>query len=518
MGIDIIGLLINYSFYVCLALIIFFLVAVFINAKPLAGIVRGINKKYLIAVAAVVIIAAGIRLFLVPHRHQVFYDEYEHLDIARNMAESHKFARCNFRLDGRCLSYSITQWLPMHHFLLSGLFALFGPQENVAFGYNCVIGAVSAAALFFAAYLITASCGISLIAAILLTFFPLHLIFSGTSSLEVTSLFWLLVLMVSLFYYRINSSVRSLYLVIASLLLCLYVRPENIVLLPLAVVFLFFCLLIQKKRISAPPLVLFALFSVPYALLLSNIWNYEYSWLQYRGELPVYNFLLANLGFWFSGKTVPVVYSVLAIIGCAHLAPRKLFVSLFLLAYFLIFVSFYSFIHQSNISSGDFQRFNLQFCFPVLFFCAVASYEAYARLRRYFRNRKIPAAVVSFIFALNLIYCLPAVYSPIQSPTLYEEDALFSQARVSDSPCVYISGNPPFITAKLGGNVIKLSFLVNDEVYNAYLGGRCLVLVNDYSVNRTSKDVFSEFYKRFAIDDKAASGIYPKLFLPLRRR
>ncbi len=106
-------------------------------ALPALGALWSANRKITpawrrAAVLAVVAFAAALlaRLLLVAPGHRVFYDEYEHLDLARNLAERGVYAATMGYVPGALTVDRLPLWPPLAHLHYAAVFLAGGYSES----------------------------------------------------------------------------------------------------------------------------------------------------------------------------------------------------------------------------------------------------------------------------------------------------------------------------------------------------------------------------------------------------
>jgi len=490
--------LMHLSYYFCVVIFLLLIISLLINLRDFLRLFAGINRKSWAILIIVFILALFLRLFFIPHMHYVFYDEYEHINIAKNMSENKIFARCNFYLDGKCFEYDLPQWVPGYHFLLSLVFSLFGISESVAYDFNAVLGSVSVIILFLTTFLISNEVGVSLVSALLLTFLPLHLRFSGNSSLEITSsLFILLSILSALVYLRLKTN-RSFFFFVIVNSFTLLLRTENGLVLLLLMTLLFAHGIQFKKWLKLIP---FSILFVPYFLYLPFIRKYAAGYYLCKQHPNIPQLLLKNLWYWISNHSIPIVLVIMAIIGIYSAVRRRDKILLWFLLYFFSFVFFYTFIHKGDIYIGDFQRFNIQFYHPVLILASVGLYVTYHLIIKYLKIKWLAFGVLFLAFFLNYIYCYTVINSEIPNAFFQRQHQAYIKGKDIDDSCVFIAYNPSAIITSLNKSSVHIAFMFDETVYKTYLKDRCLVLVKDYGCYYENEGFCSALENKYKLEE-----------------
>lgn len=331
---------------------------------------RLIDRK---AWAVLLLITLGgflLRCYIVPHTHHAYDDEYIHINVAENLSHSGKFY-LTFQGDNLISQrYALVPWPPGYHSLLALVFSIFGDAESVAYVLSSVLGAACIPLMFFLAYLLFRDAFVSLFCALLLSFAPLHLKYSGATELGIASFFFILYASVcACFYYR-SPNLKTLLLFLFSSVLALYMRPENILfsafLLPVAM------RIPVRARCATGLLFLFLAIPCFLSIYFGVFVDRAAGWHE---GVPFFisnskAFFVNNLGFWLS-RFHPPLFTLFAAAGGALLFRDKSTRGVFLLflGWFFFANLLYSFYY-----TGDFQvypdsdRYALVPTIPVVLF------------------------------------------------------------------------------------------------------------------------------------------------------
>lgn len=305
--------LIHLAYYFCAFLFLVLAFAVFRSFRISRAVFGQVTRGCWGFLIVLFLLAFFVRWNIVPHRHYVFYDEYEHVNIAKNMAEEREFARCNLYLDGACLSSDLPQWTPGYHFLLASAFKVFGTSEAAAYNLNACLGAFSVVVIFLIIYLLTATEAVSLVFALVVALTPLHLKFSGNSSPDMASFLFTALSFLSLLIFSKFQSAKSFFQFIAVTAFTLLVRPENGLILP---VFAAWLALTKVERAYYGRLRDLGILFVPYVLYLLAVEGYQVRrWLGQNAHVPVWEAVRENVVFWVMNPAVPVLGLLLAVVG-----------------------------------------------------------------------------------------------------------------------------------------------------------------------------------------------------------
>lgn len=493
--------LISSSYYICLVLFILLIIAISCNFKRCLYLFSGINKRVRVALLILLTFSLFMRLYVIEHKHYVFYDEYDHMNIAKNMKEAKQFTYCDFYLDNKCLKAPLPHWPPGYHFLLASLFKFLGTSESVAYNFNAFLGTISVFILFLVTYLITSKNILSLISASLLSFTPLHLMYSGNSSVEMCSLVFILLSVFSLLVFIRLQTKAAILQMLTVVAYTIILRAENGIIIILFPLLIFLNKINLRKFVKESYLLILLL---PYFFYLPHIRAYAVShWLKNQEGVPVIGLLLRNLGFWLSNDLVPYTYSLLALLGVYFSIKMKRKFYLSLILYFVIFLSIFTFIHHARIDVGDNRRYNLLFYFPVVIFAAIGIYEGSRLLSNHL---KIKFVVIGILFCALLLN-FTNTYRSSQYSRFNGNDRLFQKqykqflnGREIDPGCVFIAYNPSPVITIIGSSSVNIAHLFNGKFYDNLLKNRRLVLVDDFWCQQDRDGMCSALKNKYEVE------------------
>ena len=204
--------------------------AILSQFKPL------VTRGGALAALALCFVALAVRLEAFPPRHQVYFDEFLHEDIAANIARADVFGESVAGGSDELRRLQTPHWPGGYHVLLGNLFKLTGVCETAAFRFNVALASLSVGLIFLLCTLLFSDQRAGLLGAALLAALPLHIRFSGTTDLTVCSAFWILIALLSLELHRRLKDHSIDLLFAASILIAVNVRLENLILAPLVAV------------------------------------------------------------------------------------------------------------------------------------------------------------------------------------------------------------------------------------------------------------------------------------------
>lgn len=389
------------------------------NTDGLLQIFKKITKRSWLIIWFLTLFGLMLRIWIVPHLHHVYFDEFEHLNIANNLSRFGQYCVTLQGSDSFCETHTFQFWPPGYHSLLSFIFSYFGNSESVAFNFSSFIGSLSIFSIFLMVFLLFNNQKIALNAAFLFSLIPVHLKYSGASEPGITSfLFMILSIFCFLFYSR-NLAIKRLLLASMTLVLSIYMRPENGILLFLM---LFFFFLLSKHALTKAKekiivshfiisLVLVSVLIVPYLIqigygffIISPAgWNVSFA---ARWQYGVNNFQ-DNIIFWFSNFH-PVILTILSIFGACQLLKTQKKMASFFIAWFCVFLLLYSQYHTGNfIKNYDSDRYALNLYLPVV---AFAGYGLF----RFLQHLKYKKIIMIFIFLGLIMEVIPILKSGLE--------------------------------------------------------------------------------------------------------
>jgi len=405
-------ILINGYFYFMLLIFLALIGLIVINAKRIIKQFKNIKTTTWITVLLIFLLGLIIRMFFIPHMHQVFYDEFYHINIAGNMDKEQKFCS-NLINESYC---KIIGWPPGYHFLLSFVFKVFGISEDVAYFFNVFFSSISLLLIFLLTYLVFKNDKIALLSMLMLDFLPVHLKISGSAALMPLSFFFMTLSMIFFLIYLREKKFTLLVLFLTSLLFMIYIRPENFILIFLFSMFIFFYnkKSLKNKRIIIT-LIIFILLLIPLSFQIYNglnnktpYWNESIvSFFDFFKQNVWYNIL-----FWFENKINPLFYTLFAIFGLFSFKRITKKIKYFLLIWFIAFFIFYTCFEKGDMSirlTLDSWRYSLPLYVPIILFAGNGCYEL---ITTFDKNafKLLLALIMVLLVVFNYFYFYSFIY------------------------------------------------------------------------------------------------------------
>ncbi len=438
-------------FPILMKIILFTIIILFVlNFKSFSKLFKSIKTKTWILLVLILLCGLTMRMFFIPHTHHVYSDEFEHINIAQNILYSENFCECFAGSNQDCRScYLMPLWPPGYHTFLSLVFGVFGDSEEVAFNTNAIIGSLSIVLIFLLIFLIFKDPTLALIISFIFSFIPVYLKYSGTSSLGIFSIFFILLSMIFLETYVKTKKYKLFLLFLITLLYAIHIRLENFLLL---FVFTFYLLIKLKSKHQIKniikgryllSIIIFLLMLIPLTQLIYarfNISNFSPVW---GNNLPA-NFI-SNLLFFINPKFNSIIFTILCILGCIILYSKNkkelVYYSFFLMLFFIM----YSFYQNGNIMTfGDIVRYSLILYLPLMI---ISVNGIYFILKSIPLNKKILVTVLTLLFLISLVPTQEFIFS--KSSFEREYKFILSMKNKLPSDTYIISYNTPTIISTL---------------------------------------------------------------------
>ena len=201
-----------------------------LNIKTITRQFKKINKRTWFVLIIILLLALGLRFFVVPHHFRMFTDEPGHVEAAKNILNYKEAKNCGYLVEESCSPYMRQLGWPM---LLSLWFLFFGVNNYVAINLTALLGSISVILMFLLGYLSFKKESIGLWASFLLCLTPIHVTWSGTAEPNVPSLFFALLTLLFFIIYFKEKSLKMHFLAIFSLIFTIQIRSEFLLLLPI---------------------------------------------------------------------------------------------------------------------------------------------------------------------------------------------------------------------------------------------------------------------------------------------
>ncbi len=206
-------------FFALVILVIFNLKAIYLKFKK-------VKRKTWIYLLLIFILGSFLRLFIFPHTHVIFVDEFWYMEAAKNMNHFHEPLICEYS-DFDHKTCKLIPKPPGWSFLISFIFLFFGLNNHNVLFLSSFIGALSVILTFILSYLIFKNEKIALLSSFLLSISPLHLFWSISAETNIVSLFFVILTMILFFIFLEKESVNNFFLFIVSFIFTVLIRFET---------------------------------------------------------------------------------------------------------------------------------------------------------------------------------------------------------------------------------------------------------------------------------------------------
>jgi hypothetical protein len=239
-------------------------VAAALNARAVVRRLAALTPKSArIALSLILLAGAALRIGR-PPRHEVFYDEYEHADIAANVARTGNFAETLAGGRPDLGIYDLPSWPGAFHTTLGLILKLGGDAERSAFRFNAIVGTLTLPLVFAAAALSFSNAWAGLAAAALWALWPDHVRLSAAGDLTAFAIFWLSATLLAAAWLEEKRDASAAWLLSLCAAVAVNSRFENAALLPFVAL-----LLLRARKSGALALLLLAALP-PLALMSLN--------------------------------------------------------------------------------------------------------------------------------------------------------------------------------------------------------------------------------------------------------
>lgn len=365
-------------------------------------ILPSISSKTITALIIIVLAAGSLRFFWVPKQHNVFYDEFFHMDIGKTAYRDQKVGLDSFSsLEEKKLR--VPKWGSGFYVLQAAWYHLFGFSEKNAFILNRILSLLCIPGAFFLAAAIFQSSPAGLWAALLISVYPLHLKFSSGLSIEIASILYQQISLMSLILYLIKKTRFLFYGALCSTVFYCLIRIDNSIIgMPMMLYLIWQSIKSARCTSEKCTICLLSLLIISPVLYHGTIAVKMEA--GYHGlATPV--FIVENVLFMIFNTIHPVVYTLFAIIGFGQILKKNPGLFGGLCTGFLVPFLFYAFVHRVNFFFEDFCRFFLLFS---LFIILAAS-----KGMEIFSNKKILRQLIcTLIVLLSIIIQKQEILSP----------------------------------------------------------------------------------------------------------
>ncbi len=452
------------------------LVSLIANARKIKEALEGLDRKWLLLPALVVLAFLISEVLLVKPTFWMYKDEYIEMSIGKVMIFNHEAGICSFNIGNYCMpdGIGLFQQSDGWPLLFAIAFSIFGVSFATAYNLTLLMSCISVLLVFFIIYLISKNKEASLVGAIFLAFTPVFMTYSRSTTLDVPAVtFVLLTLFASLVYLN-NKKLASGIMVASVAAFTMLMRIELGLFVPILLAFLFLPNLpsFNKKELRnfVIALSIFLLLALPefafiYTSLTANkfgapngrMFSFQYFKTSIKPDLLFWLGLYANV---YSGPYVyhdeyPIIYTLLGVIGALYLLRHKKSFAVALITYFLLVIIFFSSFYAGSIfgESGANLRYYLQDFAIMAIFAALGSIAIIEFIAKRYKhltksNKKlilliiVAAALLMPIVYINKIVMLPPSSLYPYAPDRAELSAVEQVVNKIPQNCIVLSYKP----------------------------------------------------------------------------
>jgi hypothetical protein len=449
-----------------------------LGAAVLRELAREIERRDILWMLALAILASGLTLFVAPRTNRIFYDEQIYQSVGQNLADLRLAQMCN---DGsveygrlQCWSGEYNKQPYAYPHLLSLAYRAFGVHETTAFILNALVMAATVCAVYLLVWVLFRDRVAACFAGLLIALTPEQLTWSATAAAEPSASLACVVAVLSVAHFSRSRTTVALAAAGVATAYAVQFRPESLLILLVMTPMVW-----QRARheMTRPRFILvgllcLGLLAVPLGHILAvrhEAWG--------AGQAPRMSlaYLAANLRvngrFYLGDERFPFVFTLLAIIGLLWRRPSGVArptMAVYFLAFFTIDLLFYA----GSYNYGADVRYSVLTYPPI----AVLGGRGASRIVGWLTRRRpgLPAqAMVGAGLAFLFLSYAPIVRATTEEAWAARADVRFARSLVpelrGDS---YVLTHNPGMFHVWGINAGQISLVVDNPSYLAFLAVR----------------------------------------------
>ena len=346
-----------------------------VTGAVLSEVGRVLERRDLLAMTAMALVAVGLTLTLPQRTNRIFYDEQIYQNVGRNLADSKRAQLCNDGTvrDGR-LRCSLAEYNKQPYaypHILSLVYRTFGVRAYAPFAVNAAAMGLTVAFAYLLVLLLFDDRAAALGAAALLALIPEQLIWSATGAAEPTaSLAFVAALVAAACFVRTRSDAALAGVAIATAYASQF-RPESLLVVPIVGLLLW-----QRSRdeLLTPRMCwAAALFVALTALQFAHVLAVRHEGWGTTHERMGLSYAIQNLRvngwFFVRDPRFPPVFTLLAVLGVA--TPRDRAGRLAIAAWFLALFGITLFFYAGSYDYGADVRYSVMTNPPIAIFAGL---------------------------------------------------------------------------------------------------------------------------------------------------
>jgi hypothetical protein len=420
-----------------------------VSAAVLRGLPRLLDRRDVLSVVMLMMLAAVLAAGVSPRTNRVYYDEQIYQNIGQNLADLKRAQMCN---DGtvlrgrlRCARAEYNKQPYAYPHLLSLAYRVFGVRATTAFAVNTIAMALAVCFLYLLVFLLFSDRVAAFFAALLLVLTPEQLVWSATAAVEPSaSLACIAALLAAACFVRSRSTVSLAGATVVAAYAVQF-RPESFLIVPVVGLLLWQRTREEfaRPRLWSAGLLFLALTAVHLGHLIAVR---NEGWGTTAAPMSV-GYVVDNLRvngwFYLRDARFPMTYTLLAILGLSE--PRGDAGRLAMAVWFLLFFAVTLFFYAGSYDYGADIRYSLATYPPMM----VLGGLGIARLVRWLERVRpgLPAALgLSAVVAFQFVWWyLPVVRSTDDGAWAARADVQFARSFIPD-----LRGNAYVLTQNPG--------------------------------------------------------------------
>lgn len=482
-----------------------------------------INKKSIYILIFIFILALLLRIFLIPHMHNLYYDEIAYMDGAKHIANG-KVCVCLENIDNKCNVCGVSYKSIGFIFFLATFYKLFGVSSDLAFSLISIIGSLSVILIFILVYLIWKNTKTALISSFLLSIYPLHLRWGGSASAEIFAVFFILLTFIFLLIYLEFKNNSSLILSILLLIFTISIKEELFFLIIFFLIPLFFyknSLERLSKKKGVWIIIIISLLILPYLIgtfffhiqptqdigdISTSRYTFSKNYFIFSFDFLIKN-ALRNFLLWFSPEYNLVIVLILSLFGMVLLFKKQRNKAIYFLSWPIGIILLFSAYLPQPLYDSDVRHY-ISLLIPLIIFAAYS-------LKYIFNKNKIIFYTITGLIIISLIFHLPYLTSKDAPVVVAQEDFNFIKQGIKEinKSCLIITPEA-YILDYLNRNSMS-TYLINDienkqkkEIFNNdcvyyYEGVMCY-----YEIPNHCRDMHKKFNFTLFLQKKDKGLIY----------
>lgn len=503
---------------------ILFLSLLFLYHKQILKSFGGMKKNDWFCILTIFIFAFIVRELVPPKTTRLFFDEDIYLDMAKQITKQLSSCLCNYGNKFKCFKCELMKWPVGHPFLLSIPFFFFGSSDVVASHFMIFLSSLSTVFVFLSSYLLFKNKKIAIFSSLVLAILPVHILWSVTSSADVTFSFFT---SLAIFFSILSAKTNDLKIHVISLIalaLSVQAKTESVILIPLY--FLTQALLNSNylgmyEKKSYLLAIIFS-FSIIFVYLVHTLYAGRVDPWGSSGEKFGFGYLrsnfMKNLGYWFevpaiedkwsyTGKQLyhPFLLSVVACVGLPLLLKNSLKKFLMLLCWFGALFLMYASFYAGSVYYGVDVRYVLPQYIPFSLICGFGFYSILNFMEKLVNEKK----VFIFLIALLLFYFstyLQKMHIPQEKieesygARLYRNSVIDFASKQPDD-CYFIS-HVSSIYSWLGKGHIQVWYVYRPEFDSILRDNNCVIFDEGYwcAIQVPESQSCIEFGKKYKLE------------------